>query len=67
MYRDDIRSADLECLEGVPIRRPILVSRALTCPGPFGGKAAKRLMGRMPVPYHASRDQCVRWGSVRRI
>ena len=53
MYRNDIRSADLVCLEGVPIRRPILISRALSGPGSFGGKAAKRSMGRMHVPYHA--------------
>ena len=30
-------------------------------------KAAKRMMGRVPVPYHASRDQRVRWESDRRI
>ena len=63
----DIRSADFRRLEGVPMRRPILVSRALSCPGSFGGKAAKRSMGRKPVPYHASRDLRVRSGSVRRI
>jgi len=31
------------------------------------GKAAKRTTGRVPVPYHASRDQRVRWESDRRI
>ena len=49
----DIRSADFRRLEGVPIRRPLHVSCALSCPGSFGGKAAKRSMGRKPVPYHA--------------
>ena len=63
----DIWSADLGCLEGDLIRRSIPVSRALTRPGSFGGKAAKRTMGQVPVPYRASHDQCVRWGSVRRI
>jgi len=31
------------------------------------GKAAKRMTGRVPVPYHASRDWRVRWESDRRI
>ena len=57
----DIWSADLGCLEGVPIRRSILVSRVLTRPGSFGGKAAKRTMGQKLAPYHAFRDPGVRW------
>jgi len=35
--------------------------------GRLVGKAAKRMMGRVPVPYHASRDQRVMWESDRRI
>ena len=31
------------------------------------GKVAKRMIGWVPVPYHASRDQRVRWESDRRI
>ena len=37
---------------------------ALVC---LVGKAAKRMMGRVPVPYHASRGQRVRWEGDRRI
>jgi len=35
--------------------------------GRLVGKAAKRTTGRVPVPYHASYDQRVRWESDRRI
>jgi len=62
-----IRSADLGYLEGVPIRRFIPVSYVLTRPGSFGGKAAKRMTGRVPVSYNDSRDQRVRWESGPRI
>ena len=37
-----IQSADLGCLEGILIRRSILVSRVLTCPGSFGGEGCKK-------------------------
>jgi len=36
------RSADLGCLEGVPIRCPILFSRVLTRPGSLGGEGYKK-------------------------
>jgi len=38
----DIRSADLGCLEGVPMRRSILVSCVLTRLGSFGGEGCKK-------------------------
>jgi len=31
------------------------------------GKAAKRMMGRVPIPYHASRDWRVRWERDKHI
>jgi len=61
-----IRSADLGCLEEVPIRRSIPVSRALTHSGSFGGEGCKKNDG-MGACYHASRDQCVRWECGGRI
>ena len=52
---------------GVLIRRCIPVSRVLTRPGSFGGEGCKKNDGTGAVPYHASRDQRVRWESGRRI
>jgi len=66
VQRPNIRSANLGCLEGVPIRRPILVSRVLTRPGSFGGEGCKKNDGTGPC-YHASRDHCVRWECGGRI
>jgi len=62
-----VQSVDLGCLEEVPIRRSIPAFCVLECSGLFGVKAAKRMMGREPVPYHASRGQRVRWEGDRRI
>jgi len=56
-----VQSVDLGRLEGVPIRRSILVSHVLVRSGLFGGEAAERMMGQVHVPNHASRDQRVRW------
>jgi len=66
VQRPDIWSADLGCLEGVPIRCPILVSRVLTRPVSFGGEGCKKNDG-TGACYHASRDQCVRWECGGRI
>jgi len=38
----NIRSADLGCLEGVPIGRSVPASRVLTRPGSFGGEGCKK-------------------------
>jgi len=54
------RALTLDVSRGVLIRRsdPLLAScHVLAC---LVGKAAKRMMGRVPVPYQASRDWWVR-------
>jgi len=46
---------------------PSLLSASWNALGCLVGKAAKRMMGRVPVPNHASRGQRVRWEDDRCI
>jgi len=62
-----VQSVDLGCLEGSRLDAPSLLSASWYALGRLVGKAAERMMGQVPVPYHASRDQRVRWESIRRI
>jgi len=61
------KTLTLGVLRGSRLDAPSLLSASWYALGRLVGKAAERMMGRVPVPYHASRDQRVRWESDRRI
>jgi len=54
------QSADFERLEGVLTRRSDRLPVPCHALARLAGKAAKRTIGRVLVPYHASRDRQVR-------
>ena len=61
------KALTLDVSRGSRLDAPSLSPASWYVLGRLVGKAAKRMMGRVPVPYHASRDQRVRWESDKRI
>jgi len=59
------KALTLDVSRGSRLDAPSLSPASWYVLGRLVGKAAKRMMGRVPVPYHASRDQRVRWESDR--
>ena len=61
------KALTLDVSRGSRLGAPSLLPASWYALGRLVGKAAKRMMGRVPVPNHASSDQRVRWESDRRI
>ena len=61
------RALTLDVSRGSWLDVPSLLPASWHSLGCLVGKAAKRMTGQVPVPYHASRDWRVRWERDRRI
>ena len=61
------KALTLDISRGSRLDAPSLLPASCYALGRLVGKAGKRMMGRVSVPCHASRDQRVRWESDRRI